>query len=126
MVDGLACEEVRDLRYSALRVRHVLVPRARVRLSRMHDVDLAVWVLEVEEAARHDGDWILLVVDANEVGDHGVEEGSPCWVADARRTVGDGLHVYARGKAQRKEHGVELCKRASERVSDLRIWISMP
>ena len=81
-----------------LRVSRVLILRARVRLSCTHHVDLAVRVPEVEEAAGHDGDRVLLVVDADKVGHYGVEESSLCRVAGTRGAMGDALHVYARGE----------------------------
>ena len=119
VVEDVAHKDVRDLRDRALRVSRVVVPRARVRLGPAHDVDLAVRVREAHEATRHDGDRVLLVVDADEVRDLGVEESRPRRVPDARRAVGDGLDVDARGEVEREEHGVELGERASQRVADL-------
>ena len=102
----------RDLGYCALGIRRVVVPRARVRLPWAGDMDFAVRVVESEELVRQGGDRVLLVVDADEVGDFGVEQARPRRVPDAWRAVGDRLHVDA-WEIEGEEHCVEFSKRAT-------------
>lgn len=103
-------------------------------------MDLAVRVLETEEATGDDGDEIVLVVNADEIRDlrvHSescaqltyasttpvaylrVEKGSIVRVANAWGAIGDGLDVNRRGQVKGEEQRVELSQRASERVADL-------
>ena len=53
----------------ALRVRRVVVPRARHCISWRDEVDFSVDMFEAEEAAGDDGDDVLLVVDPGEIRD---------------------------------------------------------
>ena len=69
-------------------------------------MDFAVRVVETEKLVGQRGDGVLLVVDADEVGDEGVEKGGPALVPDARGAVRDALHVDARREVQGEEQGV--------------------
>ena len=69
MVKDIAICNVWNLRDSALRIRGVIVGGACISFARADDVNLAVGVLEAEEATGDDGDQISFVVDAHEVRD---------------------------------------------------------
>ena len=68
MVEDVAVEDGRDGLVRALRVVIVIVARAGDGVSGGKEVDLALGVLEAEEASGHDGDYVRLVVDTCEVG----------------------------------------------------------
>ena len=70
MIQDVADRDERHVWYrgdGALRVRRVVVPRARHRVSWGDEVDFAVDVFEAEEAAGDDGDDVLLVVDPRKI-----------------------------------------------------------
>lgn len=73
VVEDVALEDVGDSLDRALLVRRVVVTTARHRVAGRDDVDLPMRVLESEEAAGHDGDQVVLVVNADEIRDLGAD-----------------------------------------------------
>ena len=123
VVKDIAICNVWNLRDSALRIRGVIVGGACISFARADDVDLAVGVLEAEEATGDDRNGILLVIDADKVRDFGIEEAGPCWVANTGSAVRHRLDVDARREVERKEHGVELSECASQGVTNLQYMV---
>jgi hypothetical protein len=77
-------------------------------------------MLEAEEATRHGRNRVVVVVDALEVRNLGVEERGKFGRADAGGAVGDSSDADGRREGQRHHERVELGDGSAEGVSDLR------